>query len=89
MNTLSKELSQYHYRRLAGEINGIIHSAAITDFSCGPDELRKVNQNGTQQIIELARAAQVPLYYISTAFVYPFSHGEESFEFRAYELSKR
>lgn len=54
---------------LPQNIDMIVHCAAVTDFSA-PDKVhRAVNIDGTRHILELARRWDVPLVYVSTAYV--------------------
>jgi nucleoside-diphosphate-sugar epimerase len=63
------------WERLAGEIDEIVHSGALTVWG-QPDELyRGINIEGTQRVIELARRAQAPIYYMSTCFVHAIERG--------------
>ncbi|WP_375501532.1 SDR family oxidoreductase [uncultured Nostoc sp.] len=81
-------LSNVQLEELAQKIDGIVHAAAITDFG-KPDELiHNTNVRGLENIIEFAKLAQVPLYYISTAFVRPNSQKRGNTE-HAYIFSKR
>ncbi len=82
-------LTREEWRNLAGRIDCVVHSAAITSFF-RPDEMTfRTNVGGTENVLDLAAAAQAPLYHISTAFVHPCSHGRTGGEPNAYERSKR
>ncbi|MDB5502868.1 MAG: Male sterility domain protein [Tardiphaga sp.] len=81
-------LTRSEYVELAGRINLVVHAAAITDFEQPQDTINQTNVEGTQNIIELACTASVPLYYIGTAF----SETRTSiggFDANSYEISKR
>ena len=82
-------LTEAAFARLAGRVDCVIHSAAITDFKADPERIEATNVAGTAHVLELARRARAKFYHISTAFVYPFSHTDEAFEFNNYEQSKR
>lgn len=56
-------------------IDMVVHCAAITDFSASEDIHRAVNIDGTRHIIALAQQWDVPLVYVSTAYVCGTSHG--------------
>lgn len=57
------------YRELARRADCIVHSAAITDWAQPADRIRTTNVEGTRNVLELVRAADAPLYLMSTAFV--------------------
>jgi nucleoside-diphosphate-sugar epimerase len=80
-------LSQAAFHELAKRIDGIIHTAAATHFGLPADHVRRVNVDGTRHILELADRAQVPLYYVSTAFTYTSTHSNQPPT--PYELSKQ
>jgi nucleoside-diphosphate-sugar epimerase len=81
-------LTRSEYVELAGRIDLIIHAAAVTDFDRAPELYSGTNVDGTKNVVELADAANVPLYYIGTAF----SDGPgyfSSFGADSYQQSKR
>lgn len=78
-------LTRSEYTELAGRIDLVIHTAAITDFEQPPDLFDRTNIDGVRNVLELARAANVPLYYIGTAF----SDGPGYFSSNPYQRSKR
>lgn len=53
----------------AGQFDRIVHCAAVTDFGRPPEVYRSVNTEGTARVVEFARTANVPLVYVSTAYV--------------------
>jgi nucleoside-diphosphate-sugar epimerase len=57
------------YRRLCAEVDVVVHSAAIVNFSAHADEVGRVNVEGLGRIVEFAAEADAPLVHISTAFV--------------------
>jgi nucleoside-diphosphate-sugar epimerase len=57
------------FRHLARRADAIVHCAAITDFNVDERLLREMNNAGTDNVLELAAAADAPLYHVSTAFV--------------------
>jgi nucleoside-diphosphate-sugar epimerase len=61
-------LSQATYDDVAGGIDCIVHSAAITDFT-KTDDIADVNVDGTRRVLDLAARAGVPIYHLSTAYV--------------------
>lgn len=64
-------LSGAEWRALAEEVTDVWHLAAKTRLGAGAAELRRVNVDGTRNVIELARAARrlSRLSHFSTAFV--------------------
>jgi thioester reductase-like protein len=64
-------LSGAEWRALADEVTHVWHLAAKTRLGAGPVELRRVNVDGTRNVLELCRAARKleRLMYFSTAFV--------------------
>ncbi|MGB8507547.1 MAG: SDR family oxidoreductase [Pyrinomonadaceae bacterium] len=62
-------MSCEQFRDLAKGIDCVIHAAAVTDFSKSDELVIKTNVGGLDSVFELAAAADVPLYHISTAFV--------------------
>lgn len=61
-------LSAADYQALAGELDTIIHCAAITDMSGQVPELGATNIAGVQHVVDLARAAGARLHFVSTAY---------------------
>ncbi|MEV5730168.1 MULTISPECIES: SDR family oxidoreductase [Streptomyces] len=57
------------YLSLAARVDVIVHCAAITGFSSGPEATHALNEAGTRQIVRLAADADAVLYHVSTAFV--------------------
>jgi len=64
-------LSGAEWQALAGEVTHVWHLAAKTRLSGGPAELRRVNVDGTRNVLELCAAARSleRLMHFSTAFV--------------------
>ena len=64
-------LSGAEWRALAGEVTDVWHLAAKTRLGAGPAELRRVNVDGTRNVLELCQAARRlrRLSHFSTAFV--------------------
>jgi len=64
-------LSGPEWRALAGEVTDVWHLAAKTRLGAGRAEMRRVNVEGTQNVLELCRAAErlARLMHFSTAFV--------------------
>jgi nucleoside-diphosphate-sugar epimerase len=57
------------YRELVSRVDAIVHCAALTDFNGDAETMNRLNIAGTDIILELAAAAQAPLFHVSTAFV--------------------
>ncbi|MCF2528849.1 SDR family oxidoreductase [Yinghuangia soli] len=57
------------YRRLCGEIDVVVHSAAIVNFTAEQAEVDRVNIEGLGRIVEFAADADALLVHVSTAFV--------------------
>jgi nucleoside-diphosphate-sugar epimerase len=62
-------LSDALFHSLAQRVDAIVHSAAITDFTRPLDELRRSNVDGVRHMLDFAKAADVPLIHVSTAFI--------------------
>jgi acyl-CoA synthetase (AMP-forming)/AMP-acid ligase II/nucleoside-diphosphate-sugar epimerase len=62
-------LERADYEQLVRRADCVIHAAAITDWAAPAERIRMTNVEGTASVLELARAAGAPLYYLSTAFV--------------------
>ena len=63
-------LSPMEYQALSGRLCAIWHCAAdVRHYAADADALLRVNLDGTKEVIRLARAAQAPLYHMSTASI--------------------
>jgi nucleoside-diphosphate-sugar epimerase len=62
-------------RRLAREVDVVLHCAASTRWNISRDALFLVNVGGTRRVVDFAAQADAVLYHVSTAFV--ASHGED------------
>lgn len=81
-------LSRVQLKDIAKLSDCIIHTAAVTDFSESEELINSTNVRGLANMLELAEMAEVPFYYISTAFAY--SHNRTSgLPENAYSISKR
>lgn len=76
-------------RALAERVGGVIHSAAVTSFTRPPDEIRRVNTDGTAHALRLAEEAGVPLHLVSTVYVRQRGGSAETGRSRAYRESKQ
>ncbi len=81
-------LSDAAYATLADEITGIVHCAAITDMNGVAEGLHETNIDGVRHMIDLARAANAPLHYVSTAYCSK-TYGPKHPVASAYVASKR
>lgn len=77
-------LSDKMFHDLSKRVDGIIHSAAITDFNRPLDELRRHNVDGVRHMLAFAAEADVPLLHVSTAFV----QARSGYQLNNYERSK-
>jgi nucleoside-diphosphate-sugar epimerase len=82
-------LDRADFDDLARRIDGIVHAAAITDFAQPVEAMHQANVDGVRHVLDLAAAARVPLYHISTAFVHPSVQGYGEQGAQAYQRSKR
>ncbi|MCX7926648.1 MAG: SDR family oxidoreductase [Candidatus Omnitrophica bacterium] len=64
-------LSSREYKDIQQQTNIIYHSAAITEFNWPLEEIRKINVEGTRNILELAKGAKniERINHLSTAYV--------------------
>jgi thioester reductase-like protein len=65
---------------LAKEVDVVVHGAASTNWRTNRKDIIATNVGGTQNMLSFARRADVPLYYISTAFVIRHTEPEEGCE---------
>ncbi|HEY0448158.1 SDR family oxidoreductase [Actinophytocola sp.] len=69
-------LSQWDWDRLADEVDVIVHSGALTEWGQPWPRYESINIGGTRRVIELARAADAPVHYVSTCFVHAIERDE-------------
>ena len=81
-------LAEDSFGALTNRIGCIVHAAAVTKFSQSAEKIFAANVDGTRQVLELAQAAGVPLYFVSTAFVHPVRDLAGTAVSNAYEESK-
>ena len=63
-------LSPLEYQSLSGRISAIWNCAAdVRHYAADPDALLRTNLDGTRELIKLARAANAPMYHMSTTSV--------------------
>ena len=62
-------LSEPEFRELARRTRSVVHAAAQTNWSRDPEEIVRTNRVGTESALELAALAEVPIHYVSTAFM--------------------
>jgi nucleoside-diphosphate-sugar epimerase len=82
-------LGTAEYSALAGKVDAIIHSAAVTDFNRTDGSLEATNIGGTEHIVALAEDAGARLYHVSTAFLDAEADGERGRTAVRYAASKR
>ncbi len=81
-------LSERAFRDLATRVDAIVHCAAVTDFRRRDDSLERTNVEGTQRILDLAAAAEAPVFHVSTAFVHTRTRREADEDALRYARSK-
>ncbi|GAB2953067.1 thioester reductase domain-containing protein [Streptomyces sp. NPDC058869] len=65
------------YRRLARDVQMIVHNGAWSSYALPYRRLKPVNVLGTQEVLRLAAAYRIkPVHYISSLAVYPGRPGE-------------
>src|SRR3954454_8799093 len=57
------------WHELAERTDAIVPSAALTDWGLPRERYERVNCDGMRHVVELARAADAPVQFISTCFV--------------------
>jgi len=62
-------LSQWDWDRLADEVDLVVHSGALTEWGQPWPRYQAINIGGTRRLVQLARAADAPVHYVSTCFV--------------------
>ncbi len=67
-------LTPARYRDLCDEVDVVVHSAAIVNFSADQAEVDRVNVEGLGRVIEFAAEAQALLVHVSTAYVSRYGH---------------
>jgi nucleoside-diphosphate-sugar epimerase len=69
-------LTEEHWRRLAEQIDTIVHSGALTAWGQPRERYEAINIGGTRTVIELAKLAGAPVHQVSTCFVHAIERGE-------------
>ncbi|MFJ9011647.1 SDR family oxidoreductase [Streptomyces canus] len=62
-------LDRATYTDLTRRVDVVVHCAAVTDFTKGPEATHALNEAGTRAVVELAADAGAVLHHVSTAFV--------------------
>ncbi|MEH1015554.1 SDR family oxidoreductase [Micromonospora sp. CPCC 206060] len=62
-------LGRRAYRDLCAQVDAVIHSAAIVNFSADQAEVDRLNIEGLGRVMELAAEADATLVHVSTAYV--------------------
>lgn len=62
-------LAPEELRTLAGSVDVVLHSAAMTSWRASRERIFETNVTGTRNMLGFARLAGAPFYYVSTAFV--------------------
>lgn len=81
-------LTRSDYAALTRRIQLVIHAAAVTDFRQPEDVIAQTNVEGTKNVLDFAAAANVPIYYVGTAFC-ENQGANGAHPTNAYEQSKR
>lgn len=68
-------LGERRWRRLAAEVDSIVHSAALTQWGQPYERYAAINVEGTRRVAELALAAGAPVHLQSTCFVHAIERG--------------
>lgn len=63
------------WRRLAGEVDSIVHSGALTQWGQPYERYAAINVEGTRRVAELAAEAGAPVHLQSTCFVHAIERG--------------
>ena len=66
-------LDRREYRRLARSIDRIVHIASVVDFNSEPGTVVVTNVNGVAGMVDLARASDADILYVSTAYTSQFA----------------
>ncbi|WPM27717.1 SDR family oxidoreductase [Pseudomonas sp. P1B16] len=82
-------LSHADYLALTKRVDWVIHCAAITRLDGHAEAVFSVNYQGTEQVLQFVRDADVPLYHISTAFTHPCDYHPGVMPSTPYEVVKR
>jgi thioester reductase-like protein len=69
-------LTEERWRRLAGEVDVIVHSGALTVWGQPRERYEAINLGGTRTVIELARLSGAPVHQVGTCFVHAIERGE-------------
>ena len=70
-------LSAERWGELAEQADAIVHSGALTAWGRPRVEYETINVGGTLRVIELARAADAPIHYVSTIFALALAGGDD------------
>jgi nucleoside-diphosphate-sugar epimerase len=68
-------LDDQTWARLAGEVESVVHSGALTQWGQDPARYQAINVDGTARVVELAKAAGAPVHMVSTCFVHAIELG--------------
>ncbi|MEU5884318.1 SDR family oxidoreductase [Spirillospora sp. NPDC047279] len=58
------------HRRLAADVDVVIHSGALTEWGLKYERYQSVNVDGARHVLELAEQARAPVHFMSTCFVH-------------------
>jgi nucleoside-diphosphate-sugar epimerase len=68
-------LARSEWEALAGKVDAIVHSAALTEWGKPYELYQALNVDGTARVIELAERASAPVHYVGTCFVRAIEQG--------------
>jgi nucleoside-diphosphate-sugar epimerase len=77
------------YADLAGQVDAVIHCAAITQFNRSDGSLEATNIGGTENVLAFAEDAAAIFYHVSTAFVNTEAVSDNQQTALGYASSKR
>lgn len=77
------------WRELARTVDVVVHAAAVTAFNGADEAIARTNVEGTRHAVELAVAADAPLFHVSSAYLHARENGERGRTAVRYAASKR
>ncbi len=61
-------LARDDFAALAGQVDAVVHAAAVTDLAADPALIRQVNVTGTETVLNFAERAGATVYFVDSAF---------------------
>jgi thioester reductase-like protein len=62
-------LTHREHHDLLRRVDVVVHAAAATNWKADPEHIRQTNVSSTSSMLAFAERAQVPMHFVSTAFV--------------------